>query len=682
MYTILMDHNHTHHELSHDTPKINTSHDKHAGHHTEDFLRKFWVVLALTVPIVAYSDIFKIAFGVRPPAFPMDAFVLLALGSAVFFYGGGVFLLGAKRELQARLPGMMTLISLAIIAAYAFSIFQVFRGEEHTLLWELSTLIAVMLLGHWIEMKAVAGTAGALGELAKLLPDTAEVIRDNKTRVVPLSELVVGDTVLIKPGSKVPADGIIIEGASEINEALITGESQPVAKGVADRVIAGSVNGDGSIQVRITHSGERTFLAGIVRLVAEAQSSKSRLQILSDRAALWLTAIAIGAGSITLLAWMVVGGAGTVFAIERTVAVLVVACPHALGLAVPLVASLSTTMAAQNGFLVRQRLALETARAIDIVLFDKTGTLTQGEFGVDTVLVYGAASEEDVLHFAASVDARSEHPLARAIVDGARQRGIIPAPVTDFVRVAGRGAEAVLGNQRVAVGNDALLSERVRKNTEPAYRERVDELMRQGKTVVHIMVDNALVGSIVLADIIREESYQAVEELKGLGIKVAMITGDSEGVAAWVARELKLDQYFSRVEPSQKAEKVKELQAQKYRVAMVGDGINDAPALSQADLGVAIGAGTTVAIESAGIILIKNNPRDIAKIIHLSRLTYRKMLQNLFWATGYNVVALPLAAGAFAFAGIILQPALAAVLMSLSTVIVAINATMLRRERL
>lgn len=623
--------------------------DKHAGHHTEDFLKKFWIALILTLPILAYSDIFKTAFGVAPPAFAGSAWLILILGSVVFFYGGWVFLVGAYREVYARLPGMMTLIALATSAAYLWSVYAVLIGEE-ALWWELSTLIAIMLLGHWVEMKAVTGASGALKELAKLLPEEAVVVRGSETLTIPLAELHLGDRVLVRPGAKVPADGIVVEGQSEVDESIITGESKPVAKKEGSAVIAGSLNGDGSLTVRIEKVGAGTFLAGVMRLVAEAEHSKSRLQLLSDRAALWLTVIAVVAGTLTFTLWLSTD-AGIVTATKRLVAVLVITCPHALGLAVPLVAAISTSMAARNGFLIKRRLALEAARSVDVVLFDKTGTLTEGKFSVVS------ASSNDSLALAAAVDAYSEHAIARAIVAEAKRRGLAIAKASDFRRIPGVGAEATVDGKKIFVGH------------------------RGGADIV-VEVNGVVQGSIALADTPRAESKEAVAALTHLGVRVAMITGDSEEVAREVAGTLGIEEYFARVLPEQKVEKVRALQKGGAKVAMVGDGVNDAPALAQADVGMAVGAGTNVAIESAGIILVRNDPRDIPKIVRLSRLTYRKMLQNLFWATGYNIVALPLAAGALASRGIVLEPALAAVFMSLSTIIVAVNAVLLRRAAL
>lgn len=631
---------------------------KHAGHKTSSFLTKFWIALAITVPIFFYSEMAKMVFNIRGPEFPGWQYALLGLGTFVFFYCGWIFLASAYREVRARLPGMMTLIAIAITAAYAYSAYSILAGGMQELLFELSSLITIMLLGHWIEMRSVQGAQGALKELAKLIPDKAEVIRGDpttslgasKTEIIPISELRSGDIVLVKPGSQVPADGKIIEGRSELNESIITGESKPAEKRVGDTVIAGAINGDGSLKVEIEKIGEETFLAGVMRLVADAQASKSRLQILSDQAAFYLTIIALVAGSITFGSWMF-AGFGIALAVERLVAVLVITCPHALGLAVPLVSSISTTMAARNGLLVRQRLALEAARNINAVLFDKTGTLTEAKFKVTK------SSSDEALSLAASVNVHSEHPIAKATVEEAQKRSLTIQEATNFTRVPGRGAEGVVGGKRIFVGT-------------------------KGGDDIVVEQDGTIIGTIAVADAVRPESKEAIAQLKQSGIRVAMITGDSEETAKRVANELGLDEYFARVLPEDKVKKVRELQGRGFKVAMVGDGVNDAPALTQADLGIAIGAGTNVAIDSAGIILVKSDPRDIPKIFNLSRLTYRKMIQNLFWATGYNVVAIPLAAGALASYGIILQPWLAAVFMSVSTVIVALNAVLLRRQNI
>ena len=660
--------------------KEHKEHDKHKGHSPEMFLRKFWVSLFLTVPVVLYSGILQKLFDWQAPDFLGSQYIPLTFGSVVFFYGGWIFIIGAWRELKAKLPGMMTLIAFAISTAYLYSVFVVFVGKGETLFWELTTLITVMLLGHFMEMKAIRGVQGALGKLSKLLPDTAEVIRDGKTETIMINVLRTEDIVLVRPGARIPADGVVIDGQSEVNEAMITGESAPVTKGLSSEVIAGTGNGDGALKIRVTKVGKQTFLAGVMRLVTEAQSSKSRLQMLSDRAAFYLTLIAITTGGLTFILWLI-SKAGVGFALERLVAVLVIACPHALGLAVPLVASISTTLAARNGFLVHQRLALEAARNIDIVLFDKTGTLTKGEYGVTNVWPIRTQSEKELLQLAASVDSRSEHFISRAIIKKAKENDILFFEVKEFSRIPGKGVKGLVNNQEIFVGGSAIV-EQLGLSLPAEHKKEIEVENKKGKTIIYVLSKDEILGVFALADLIRDESRQAVSELKNMGIKTAIITGDSENVAAWVARELSIDKYFAKVLPEEKAEKVKLLQLKGNKVAMIGDGINDAPALVQADLGIAIGAGTNVAIESAGIILVKNDPRDIVKIIRLSRLTYTKMLQNLFWATGYNVVALPLAAGILAFKGILLQPALAALFMSLSTVIVAINAMLLRGKKL
>ena len=633
--------------------KGHDGHNKHAGHKTESFLTKFWVALVLTVPIFFYSEMAMELFDLRGPEFANWPYAMLILGSIVFFYCGWIFLASAYREIRARLPGMMTLIAIAITAAYLYSFVSVLYGTGHDLWFELSSLIAVMLLGHFIEMRAVQGAQGALKELSKLLPDKAE-LADGK--IIQLSDLKMGDIVVVRPGGNIPADGVVIEGSSEVNESMVTGESAPVAKNKDARVIAGTINGDGNLKIKVTEIGEHTFLAGVMRLVKEAQASKSRLQILSDRAALYLTFVALGAGGLTFMAWIVAADMNMAF--TRLVAVLVIACPHALGLAVPLVASISTTMAARNGFLVKQRLALEAARSVDVVLFDKTGTLTEGAFGVMSY------SSDEALALAASVDAHSEHPIARGIVEEAKKRGLALQDSKNFKRIPGVGGEAEVNGPP---GGEAS--------------KKVFVGHRGGADIV-VEADGKRIGTISVSDKIRPEAREALTQLKKMGLKLAMVTGDSEEVAKSVSKELGIDEYFARVLPDQKSEKVKNLQSRGLKVAMVGDGINDAPALTQADLGIAIGAGTNVAIESAGIILMRSDPRDIAKVIRLSRLTYKKMIQNLWWAAGYNIVAIPLAAGVLASKGILLQPAIAAIFMSVSTVIVAFNAVLLRREKL
>jgi len=668
--------------------------DKHQGpdsakasagkHSTNIFKVKFWVSLVLSIPVVAYSDIAQKLLEYQAPTFPGSAYLQFVLASIIFFYGGWIFIASAYRELKARLPGMMTLIALAISVAYLYSVAVTFFGGGDVLFWELGTLITIMLLGHWLEMRAVVGAKGALKELSKLLPDQAEVIRNGKTEIIPLAELKEGDVVLVKPGARIPADGIVREGVSDVNESIATGESKPVLKKEGSAVIAGTTNGDGSLQVTVTKIGDETFLAGVMRLVAEAESSKSRLQILSDRAAYYLTIVAVVTGGITLVSWLALSNAA--IAINRMVAVLVIACPHALGLAIPLVASISTTKAARNGLLVKQRLALEAARSIDVVLFDKTGTLTKGEFGITQIYADQDAekrgySEQKILQYAASVNVHSEHPLARAMVNEAKKRSLKILEVKNFQRIPGKGVRAEVDGKEVLVGSVSLAEDR-KVALQDKLKTEIDTLAKQGKTINVVTQDDTVLGAIALADQIREESREAIRTLHAMGVKTAMITGDSEDVAKWVAGELGIDEYFAKVIPEQKSEKVKLLQAKGQKVAMVGDGVNDAPALTQADLGIAIGAGTNIAIESAGIILVKNDPRDISKIIRLSELTYKKMIQNLFWATGYNIIAIPLAAGVLASKGIVLQPAFAAVLMSVSTVIVALNAVLLHRKEI
>ncbi len=654
------------------------AHNKHAGHNTAAFLKKFWICLVLAIPVVLYADVVKNIFRWSPPEFPGAPYVPLLLGSIVFFYGGWVFLAGAWREVRAGLPGMMTLISIAVSTAYLWSMYATFAGGE-PLFWELATLITIMLLGHWLEMRAVSGAEGALKELAKLLPDKAEVIRGDRTEVVPLAELAKGDLVLVKPGGRVPADGVVADGMSDVDESIATGESKLVPKKTGDEVIAGTTNGDGALKVTVTKIGEETFLAGVMRLVRDAQRSKSRLQTLSDKAAYYLTIVAVVAGGATLAVWLAF--AEPAFAVSRMVAVLVIACPHALGLAVPLVASISTTKAARNGFLVRRRLALEAARDIDVVLFDKTGTLTTGTFSVTRVIAAPGVREADVLHYAASVNVSSEHPLAQAIVAEAQRRGVALSEAENFMRIPGKGVSANIGGEEVLVGSMSFAGERGAAFAN-VLRIEVDALAHEGKTMNVVVKSGKVLGVLACADAVRKESREAIRALTEMSIRSAMITGDADDVAKRIAGELGIGEYFARVLPEEKSEKVKLLQAKGQRVAMVGDGVNDAPALAQADVGIAIGAGTNVAIESSGIILVRNDPRDVVRIIRLSRLTYAKMVQNLFWAAGYNVAAIPLAAGVLASKGILLQPALAAVLMSLSTVIVAVNALLLARRRI
>jgi Cu2+-exporting ATPase len=600
------------------------------------------------------------------------------LGTAIYAYGGSVFIRSARHELRARLPGMMTLVSVGISAAYLYSVATTFWLEGEGFYWELATLVDIMLLGHWIEMRAVGRAQGALSELAKLLPDTAERIAGDQIEQVPVSAIEAGDVVLVRPGARVPVDGEMIDGESEMNESMITGESRPVGKRPGDQVIAGTVNGSGALRIRVSRVGEETALAGIMRLVAEAQASKSRAQAIADRAAMVLTYVAIGAGLLTTIAWLLTDRSGD-FVAERAVTVVVIACPHALGLAVPLVIAISMTLAARSGLLVRNRLALEMARDLDVVVFDKTGTLTLGEIGVVGLASDITGSEKRVLAVAAGLELASEHPLGRAIVEEASSRGVKPSEVADFVALKGRGVRAKIDGHDAYVGGPSLL-ESLGMRPDGHLAEREEAWSSEGRTVVYVVEDDQLIGTIALADVIRPESREAVQRLKEMGVRVSMITGDSKDVANSVARELGLDEYFAQVLPEHKAERVKELQSKGLRVAMVGDGVNDAPALAQADVGIAIGAGTDVAIETADVVLVRSDPRDAARVVGLSKASYRKMLQNLAWATGYNVVAIPLAAGVLASLGILLAPAVGALLMSASTVVVALNAQLLRRD--
>ncbi len=653
------------------------THDKHAGHSPNMFKQKFWLSLILTIPILLYSHTIMELLNFSMPTFPGSEWLPPVLGIVIFFYGGLVFLKSARAELAARLPGMMTLISMAITVAFGFSLavsLNIVDGMDFW--WELATLVTIMLLGHWLEMASVMNAQGALRELAKLLPDEAELIVRGGTRTVSVSDLSVGDLILIRPGSNIPTDGAVVKGESDVNESMLTGESKAVKKTLKSTVIGGTANGSGSLTVRVTKVGNDTALAGIMKLVEDAQNSKSKTQILADKAAFYLTFVAIGAALLTLFGWALFTDASASFILERVVTVLVIACPHALGLAIPLVTAISTTKAAQSGLLVRERMALEAARNIDVVLFDKTGTLTKGEQGVVDIISANDA-EDTLLALAAAVEKDSEHPIARAIVVSAKERKIKIPNAVNFSALSGRGAKAKIDDQVVHVGGPRLLEELQVKASEMVSKA-AEKASNDGKTVVYVIEDTVVHGAIMLADVIRPESKEAVLSLRRAGKRVAMLTGDANGVAAWVARELGIEEYFAEVLPEHKAETVKKLQADGSRVAMVGDGVNDAPALTQADIGIAIGAGTDVAIESAGIVLASSDPRGVAKIIRLSEATYRKMIQNLGWAVGYNALAIPLAAGVTAALGFVLSPALGAVLMSLSTIIVAINAQFLR----
>ncbi len=650
-------------------------HDHHA-HMVADFRRRFWISLILTGPILLLSPLIQQLLGLDGRlAFTGDRQVLWLLSSVVYFYGGWPFLKGLYDELARRQPGMMTLIAVAISTAYLYSSAVVFGLAGKIFFWELATLIDIMLLGHWIEMKSVMGASRALEELARLMPSEAHRVRDDGSiEDVPLDQLQAGDRVLVKPGEKIPADGEVVEGRSSVNEAMLTGESVPVAKQAGDTVIGGAINGEGSLTIVVRKTGEESFLSQVIDLVREAQAAKSRTQDLANRAAVWLTAVALGGGAMTLIVWYGVLGKDFVFALERTVTVMVIACPHALGLAVPLVVAVSTALAAGNGLLIRDRTAFEAARKLDAIIFDKTGTLTEGRFGITDTLVFDPALDEASLQrLAAAVEVHSEHPIAQAIAQAVPN----PPDVSGFRAIPGKGAEGRVEGREVKVISPGYVRELGLQVDEP----RIDALSEQGKTVVFVLVDGNVAGAIALADIIRPESREAIARLKGMGIRTMMLTGDNRKVARWVSEAIGLDEYFAEVLPQEKASKVKAVQARGLTVAMTGDGVNDAPALAQADVGIAIGAGTDVAVETADIVLVRSNPRDVVAIIQLSRATYRKMIQNLWWAAGYNIVAIPVAAGVLYGFGILLGPAMGAALMSLSTVIVAINARLLKVKR-
>lgn len=677
-----MDHEHHNHgeharHRLHQEGSSSMHHDKHAGHDPAAFRRKFWLSFALTLPTLFFSHSIQMWLGFDA-SFPGSDYIPAVLGLFIFFYGGLVFVNGAIVELKNRQPGMMTLISLAISVACGYSLavtLGLVGGMDFW--WELATLVTIMLLGHWLEMKAVQSAKGALGELAKLLPSEAEVMSGESTHKVPLAEVKRGDRVLVRPGARVPVDGRVIEGESRVDESMLTGESQAVKKLAGSEVVAGTINGSGALTIETQKIGSDTALAGIMKLVADAQRSKSQTQLLADKVAAWLTYVALGLALVTAVVWVILGESSE-FVLERVVTVLVVACPHALGLAIPLVTSISTTLAARSGLLVRERRALEIARNIDVVLFDKTGTLTEGKQGVVDVVAAGDVGE--LLALAAAVEKQSEHSIAKAIVSQAEKDNLQLPKIADFQSLAGRGVQAALAGESVQVGGPQLLSD-VQAEQASRLTGNIDQASGAGQTVVYVLRGSEVIGAIVLADVIRPESKAAVERLQQAGKRVALLTGDAENVAQWVANELGIKEYFAKVLPENKAETVKRLQADGSRVAMVGDGVNDAPALTQATIGIAIGAGTDVAIESADIVLASSDPRGVANIIILSRATYRKMLQNLIWAVGYNVVALPLAAGILAGVGILLSPAVGAVLMSVSTIIVALNAQLLRRVK-
>lgn len=660
---------------SHSNHNNSEQHHDHHAHMVADFRKRFWISLIVTVPILILSPMIQKFLGLADNLhFPGDIYVLFALSSVVFFYGGYPFLKGVFTELGSAKPGMMTLIAIAISVAYLYSSAVVFGLAGKVFFWELATLIDIMLLGHWIEMKSVMGASKALEELARLMPsDAHKLMPDGSVKDVPLNELNSGDKVLVKPGEKIPADGEVVDGETSVNESMLTGESVPVSKKQGAKVIGGSVNGEGSITVQVQKTGKDSYLSQVIELVKQAQESKSKTQDLANRAAVWLTIIALGGGAITLFVWLAIVHKDFAFALERTVTVMIITCPHALGLAVPLVVAVSTAISASNGLLIRDRAAFERARNIQAIIFDKTGTLTEGKFGVTDTLTFGDdVNEKELLKYAASVEAHSEHPIAKGIVSSADGS----FPVQNFKAITGKGAEGNVNGRNIKVVSPGYLKEQNINFDD----ERIDELSSQGKTVVFVLIDGELKGALALADIIRPESKQAISRLKDMGIQCMMLTGDNRQVAKWVSEEIGLDEYFAEVLPDAKSAKIKEVQSRGLIVAMTGDGVNDAPALAQADVGIAIGAGTDVAVETADIILVRSNPIDAVAIIGLAKATYRKMIQNLIWATGYNIIAIPLAAGVL-YPKILLGPALAAVFMSLSTVIVAINARFLKVEK-
>lgn len=670
-----MSNSHSHHDAGHHG---HDNHDAHAHHSPEMFRDRFWFSLVLTVPILYFSEQIQAWFNYSAVTFPGSAWVNPVLGTILFIYGGLVFLQGAVHELQDRQPGMMTLISLGITVAYGYSMVVTFGAPGMPFFWELATLIAIMLLGHWLEMASVQGASRALEHLATLIPHTAHRLVDGGLEEVPVTELREGDLILVRPGEQFAADGIVTDGSSSVNEAFLTGESRPVRKELGDEAVAGSVNGEGALTVKISRTGAETTLSQIQRLVEEAQSSRSRFQNLADRAAGWLFYIALGAGIITFAAWLLITG-DMEQTIIRTVTVLVIACPHALGLAIPLVTVNATSMSAANGILVRNREAFERARDITVVAFDKTGTLTEGAFGVHEV--YTADNNvKNILELAAALEVRSEHPLAQAVVTEAQERNISVPEVENFEVMSGRGVRGSIAGTTYTVGRPEWIAEQGLEFPESLQRGLIEAEAR-GESVIALMDESRALGLIAMADRVRTGARDTIRALKAAGVEPIMITGDAEAVARSVAAELGIDRYYARVLPQEKAAKVQELQTD-GRTAFVGDGINDAPALLQADLGIAIGAGTNVAIESADLVLVENEPADVLAALRLSRATYRKMMQNLAWATGYNAVALPLAAGVLAWAGFLLSPAVGAVLMSLSTVVVAINAMLLRRTDL
>ncbi len=654
----------------------NHSNHNHSGHHQQmldDFRKRFFFSVILTIPVLALSPMIQGWLNIEGVlSFPGDQLVQLVLATAVFFYGGWPFLKGLVEELSDRQPGMMTLIGLAIIVAYGYSALVALGLSGRVFFWELATLVDIMLLGHWIEMRSVMGARGALEELVKLMPDNAHRKGRDGIEDVSVKDLEKGDSVIIKPGERIPTDGTVLEGHSSVDEAMVTGESVPVEKDEGDSVVGGAVNEKGSLTVKVEKTGEETFLAEIIEMVRKAQGSRSRQQDLANRVAFWLTLVAIGAGILTMAAWLL-AGKEFVYALERTVTVLVITCPHALGLAIPLVIAVSTSLGAKNGLLIRNRVPFERSRNLDAIVFDKTGTLTEGRFGVKEVRPFNDRDKDDVLRLAAAIENQSEHPIGGAIVEAASERNLDLPEVSDFESITGKGAGAEVDGRSIKVVSPGYL-----KDHDIERSSEEEDLSEGGQTVVYVLAGDEPLGLISLSDRVRESSKAALKSLRKRGIKLMMITGDNESVAKSVAEELGLDDYFASVLPGEKADKIKALRKEGLRVAMVGDGVNDAPALAEADLGIAIGAGTDVAAATADVILVQSDPRHVDRILELARRTYRKTLQNLWWAAGYNIIAIPLAAGVLVWAGILLNPAIGALVMSASTVIVAINARLLR----
>jgi Cu2+-exporting ATPase len=672
------DNDHDSHQANHDNGHQDHDHTDHHAHMVADFRRRFWVSMILGIPIVLLSPMIQQFMGISGQwDFAGDAYIQFGFSTIVFFYGGWPFLTGLVDELREKNPGMMTLIGLAIIVAYTYSSAVVFGLEGKVFFWELATLIIIMLLGHWMEMRSVMGASGALEELVKLMPSTAlRITKDGRTEEVKVSQLEKGDKVAVKPGEKIPTDGVIADGRTRIDESMVTGESRQVEKTTGDEVIGGSINGDSAIEVEIQKTGDDTYLSQVVDMVKKAQESKSKAQNTADRAAFWLTIIALTAGGITLGAWLL-AGREFVFSLERMVTVMVITCPHALGLAVPLVVAVSTAMAAKKGLLIRDRTAFERAKNLDVVVFDKTGTLTEGRFGVSDIVSFGSLSEEEILTLAAGLESRSEHSIAKGIVGAAKDRNIdIPDP-ENFEAIPGKGAKAKVAGQKIKMVSPGFLKEHDLA-VEKSHQNKLDQLADEGKTLVYLLKDDQIEAALALEDVIRESAKKAVAGLQKMGIKVMMLTGDSAAVAKTVADQLNLDDYMAEILPDEKSDQIKKIRQKNKRVAMVGDGVNDAPALAEADVGIAIGAGTDVAMEAADIVLVHSDPRDVTAVIKLSKATYRKMVQNLWWAAGYNAVAIPLAAGVlYPFYQFLLPPAAGAVVMSLSTVIVAVNAKLL-----